>query len=281
MVAQAEGAWPRAETLAIAILADPTMLARRRRDAAFSIAAAQAARGRITDAERSLRDLIATMTAETRAYPYWAEMGRLLLSAASARGAGPPPAPAVGNYRDTTDWLIVRGLWRSANGNTDLARRDLRALRQRVVAKGDPTRNDISLLEASIASREGRWNDVVRLIGPSAWRGEPGFSGGGLTMRRWLVAEAHERARRPDSAAAYFELLVTPTRTVWWDQPSKGLVLSFVHHRLARLYAQIGHAERAKRHRQAFLETFTDPDPEFRALVAQARNQLPQVARGQ
>jgi hypothetical protein len=82
-----------------------------------------------------------------------------------------------------------------------------------------------------------------------------------------MVADAHERLSQPDSAIVYLEMLLEPTYPA---PPRLGFSVSFAHHRLARLYTEIGLDAKAREHREAFLDTFTHPDPEFEPMVEEA-----------
>lgn len=54
----------------------------------------------------------------------------------------------------------------------------------------------------------------------------------------------------------------------------RGLTRSFAHQRLVVLSARMGRFEDARRHREISSETFTNPDPEVRHLVDEAREAL-------
>ncbi len=57
----------------------------------------------------------------------------------------------------------------------------------------------------------------------------------------------------------------------------RGLFSSFAHHRLVLLYARMGRLEDARRHWKIFEDIFTNPDPELRPMVEEARQALVQV----
>jgi hypothetical protein len=59
-----------------------------------------------------------------------------------------------------------------------------------------------------------------------------------------------------------------------------GIPSSFTHFRLGRLYTQLEQYDRAEEHYLTFLETFTEPDPEYAWMVAEARAKLEELARG-
>lgn len=49
---------------------------------------------------------------------------------------------------------------------------------------------------------------------------------------------------------------------------------------MGRRYAERGDTEKAKDHYTTFLNTFTDPDPEYEGMVTEARAALEELARG-
>ena len=93
-------------------------------------------------------------------------------------------------------------------------------------------------------------------------------------MRRWLVADAYERMGKLDSAAVYFELLVTAKRIDWRAIMFRGLTHSFALRRLALLHSRMGNRDRARNYWRQFADTFTAPDPELRPMLAEARSAL-------
>lgn len=96
-------------------------------------------------------------------------------------------------------------------------------------------------------------------------------------MMRWLVAQAYESLGRPDSAAAYLELLLSPLGRVDQEYLARGIAFSFAHRRLVLLYARLGRLEDARRHWEIFKETLAHPDPEMRPLIEEARAALTSV----
>ncbi len=61
---------------------------------------------------------------------------------------------------------------------------------------------------------------------------------------------------------------------------ASGLTYSFAHRRLAKLYGKLGQRDRAEDHWLTFLDTFTNPDPEYEWMVEEARAELEKLARG-
>lgn len=173
----------------------------------------------------------------------------------------------------------MNGVWAAFAGDTITARRHLAALHARPVEERGPTWRTGTLLEAAIPVVRNDWDEVVRALGEAAFEGGGVGLFGDLGMRRWLVAEGYQRLGRLDSAVAYLEMLVTPTRTTWQDELTKGLTFSFAEFRLGKLYTQWGDYKRARRHYGIFLDTFTRPDTEYQWMVTEARQALVEAER--
>jgi hypothetical protein len=80
------------------------------------------------------------------------------------------------------------------------------------------------------------------------------------------VAEAYEHVGPPDSAAVAFERVLELPE-------SRGIAVSppYAHQRLVVIYARMGRREDAERHWREFSAAFTNPDPEVRRLLDEAR----------
>ena len=270
------GEWAAAESLGVALRADPTAAAVRRVRASIALASVHAAKGRISKAREAIES--ARGIASEQSFDDVATLSALLLRVASGlKTAGVTRAT---DAHETPAASVVRGLELAIAGDTVQAHRHLAAAHALTPRQQSEFRLVIALLEASIAAQGNRHGDVVRLLGPGAWRGEVTFAPlnlwGELALRRWLVADAHERLNHPDSAIAYFELLTTPTRSSGFEQMTRGLAYPFAHRRLALLYMRRGDSTRARQHWQALVDAMTDPDPELRPLVDEARRALRQ-----
>ena len=94
------------------------------------------------------------------------------------------------------------------------------------------------------------------------------------------MADAYTHLARPDSAIRYYELLVDPLWSARDEEFSfRGLVLPFAYQRLVLLSASEGRLADAQRHLKALTDMFTEPDPELRRLVDDARAALDHAAR--
>ena len=194
-----------------------------------------------------------------------------------SRGVAADPGDA-GHWDSTTAGLVTQGQWAAAEGDTTLARQLLATIRTR--SAPDLARQGFTpaLLQAWIAARAGRWQEVQQGLGSAALQGDATgyvqFQSAPLV--RWLVAEAYERLDRPDSAVAYFERAIAPpplggsSRNI----PYARMASSFGHRRLALHYARVGRLQDAKRHWGIFEQTFTNPDPELRPMIEEARHAL-------
>ena len=273
-LAMAAGDWGAAESLATVLRGSPTH-PDVRRIAGQHLAVVQAARGQVQASERTLRQ--GQSEAEAAEEKRWTNnfrWGRLQLALVTQGMAADPGDP--GRWESTTDALVTRGLWSAAAGDTISARRLLSTVRTRSAA--DLARQGFGpiLLEAWIAARTGRWQEVLRDLGPAALQGDA--TGYVLIqsppIMRWLVAEAYERLDRPDSAAAYFERAIASPPVGGRNFSDSRMAFSFGHRRLLLLYARMGRVQEARRHWEIFSSTFTHPDPEMVPLVEEARAAL-------
>ena len=66
----------------------------------------------------------------------------------------------------------------------------------------------------------------------------------------------------------------------WWDVLFMGIPYSFAQYRLGEHYAALGQREAAMKHYTAFLDTFTQPDPEYAWMVEEARTRVRDLMRG-
>jgi len=110
----------------------------------------------------------------------------------------------------------------------------------------------------------------------------------------WLAEEQHPRrhvalkvldpaiaqALGPDRFLREVDLAASAWTAFWLpDLRLRGLTHAFAHQRLVVLYARMSRLEDARRHWKIFSETFTNPDPEVRHLIDEAREALAEVER--
>ena len=181
-----------------------------------------------------------------------------------------------GRWDNTTAGLVTQGQWAAAAGDTASARRLLATIRTR--SAPDIARQGFTpaLVQAWIAARTGRWQEVQRELGSAAIQGEARgyvlFQSAPLV--RWLVAEAYERMDSPDSAAAYFERAIAPAPAGGVEFAYPRMASAFGHRRLVLLYARVGRLQDARRHWEIFQQAFTTPDPDLLPMIEEARQTL-------
>ena len=277
-VALAATDWPLAESLSTARANDPRLFVDAHALALLHLASAQAGRGALRTAGATLERAEALTRAEPElvSYQSLAERGRLVLAVLS-RGATPLPEDAWATDTSMAS-LLNRGLRAAIAGDRATASRLLGAARAR------PPRELIfqgaapALLEAWIASLEGQWSKTAQLLAPLARQpveiGQVDYPAG-LSLARWLLADAFERLGQPDSAAVYLEKVVSgPGSDPVESQLARGAAWSLTHHRLVLLYARLGRIEDAQRHWQVFTASVRTPDAEMQPMIAEARAAL-------
>jgi tetratricopeptide (TPR) repeat protein len=223
-----------------------------------------AVRGAIRDADAHLQSAVTLQHGRGSVLAPITLRNRILLTLMAGT---PVPRPEPWVERDTsTSALITRGYLAAASGDTSTARRLLEALRARSTTRFGAHGSTPAFIEAWIAARAGRWEDVVALIAQPARdgsdRGGAGMDRVGAPSERWLVAQAYEHLGRPDSAAAFYSRMLSPS-------PSFGS--SFARQRLVVLCAGMGRIAEAETQLTALERDFTRPDPEVRHLLDEAR----------
>jgi serine/threonine-protein kinase len=273
-----DGEWDELERLAEMLRDDPAATTGYRRIGARTVATTRLLRGQARSAREQLEE--DREFAERAGSPggsavfwsifaSWYTEGQLLpLSEHS-----PQDTRARGVY--------LRSLWSATTGDTATAGRELAQLMAHPDADLGLYGDIPAFLEAVIAAQGARWQEVVDLLGPGAARG---MDVGRLILstpripRQWLIAEAYRWLGRPDSAAAYFER-IAELKGAQTDIRYRASVYPFVHRRLAQVCTELGETSRAADHWTAFLDVFTDPDPELEFMVAEAREALADLAR--
>jgi serine/threonine-protein kinase len=269
MLAAATDQWSQADSLASAAAEEPSSPNWLRVQAVATAAAARAAYG---DVAGSARDLERAAAEAPPDIARWYDGSRLLLAQAAGRAAQPFPAGAKGDT--SAAGLVTYGVWEAAVGNLSGARRRLDRLRR--LSSEDRARLGYgpAFVEASVAASEGKWREVINLIGPAAVRGEHDSSlldrVGSLPLR-WQAAKAYAELGRPDSAAIMMELLLQPIRMPGNAFALRGLVYPFAHRWLALWYTALGRPDRAAIHWRAFIEALRAPDSELAPLLQEAR----------
>jgi len=275
-IATARADWPVVERLAHRFAADDTAHLEVRLVGEESLAITAAVRGAVEEADQALirssrwTDEIG-YPSETRSLAW----SRLLLRRISATTL---PSGAICADADTSlANLVVRGM--EAAGRRDV----LAAKRIAARVRENPAHRVLTLgaapavLESWIAGQGGDWERSRDLLLPVAQaRGEYGphdFAAGRVVIC-WQLADAFERLGQPDSAATYLAMALDstgpPTQVIY----QRGLAWSFLHRRLAELYARAGRADLAARHLDQFAREFTRPDLGLRTAVEDTRRRV-------
>jgi hypothetical protein len=205
MIAMAESRWAEAGTLAgkaLTVARTPSVM---RINAATSLASALAAQGKTAAAD----SLLENMVAESRgASARWYERARLALALSQRT------VPLRRNLlaSDTSSTAAhLRALWNAVAGDTVSARLHL----DRVRRTRDSAETIIRLTQAWIDLAAGQPQASLHRLSATAREGEHdpvGLDRPDNFLLRWTVAEAYERAGKPDSAIAFLRLLAEPTR---------------------------------------------------------------------
>ena len=270
--ATAAGHWREAESLAARAAADPESPPWFKPAAVTMWAGSLAARGAVTSADQVLR----SAEAEAQGVQVrWYQHARLLLKVASGRRTAPQSAALL---TDTTPGgLTLRGLTAAVSGDTAGARTALSRLQELGPVEKRRLGGGPQLIEAWIAVRGRQWGQAIELLGPTArWGEHDGSSPDQVASfaTRWLVADAYEQDGRLDSAAAYFELALAPTRLPFSHLALRGMVHPFAQRRLAILYEKMRRPDDAGRQWKALADDFITPDPDLKTLL-RGINQTP------
>ncbi len=269
--------WDEAERLASEMVADPARGARWQSEGLEVVASVRAAKGRVQEAVAALHQLIDTNHESGRAEGHRA--GQLSLLILTEVADLDPAAWRLEILQaDTTEQTrAISGLWAADLGDTALARAYRDGLPDSALGEFDrPDAQDalLATLDARLAGLTGDWDSAVRLLEPVTGGRSPRPGGVAAQLPRWFVATAEEALGRRDSAARYFSDLAAGYRLAFAEVLKFGLTYSFAHRRAAILYSQLGQNDLAMDHWRAFLDAFTQPDPDFEWMVEEARAEL-------
>jgi len=189
------------------------------------------------------------------------------------------PMDLGGRGRVEVTRYILHGVRESLLGDTVEARRV--AGRLRVMRDSATSRTFegafgpwFALMEAGPAYQSQDWQAVIQLLEPAATRiHEPkvGYQGGDDYLLWWLLADAHTGTGDLHSGARHLEAILERPRFRRDNWMLQGFIHPAARFKLAGLYARMGDVQAAREHYRIFLDTFTDPEPEFRWMVEEAR----------
>jgi serine/threonine-protein kinase len=209
---------------------------------------------------------------------------------ALAVGAGTEPGPSRLTEQDPTAVAsLVRGISMGLAGDLDGAKDVRRRLATRLTdswLERSVVGESVVVLEAVIAAGDGDWNTVREVLAPARdwnwpYRTFRGPKAGALAMQ--LLGEAYERTGALDSAGAVFNDLATPgwVYRMQGDANLAPALYSYAKFRHARVLTRLGRADEGRSAWIAFLDVFTDPDPEYQWMVDEANESLTRLAREQ
>ncbi len=96
---------------------------------------------------------------------------------------------------------------------------------------------------------------------------------------RFTLAEAHRARGESAEAAAHFDSLSRTHRLHWTDVPLFPSMRALAHERAGEAYLASGDTARAMEHLAAFIELWSDADPELRTRVETARRTIEEIFR--
>jgi tetratricopeptide (TPR) repeat protein/tRNA A-37 threonylcarbamoyl transferase component Bud32 len=268
MRATATNRWRDADSAGTAAATAPSSPAWLRVQATAVGASGRASRGAVRSADEMLAHASVDASPDVAR---WFYRVRALLALVSERSIPALPTKLV---TDTSPpGLVTAGLAAVLRNDTATARASLQRLSSALPGVQRRLGSGPTLIAAWLHARKGDWGQAAR-ISASAAQGEHDTAlldrVGSLSLR-WLAAEAFARSGRLDSAIAMLELAIKPERMPGNEFAQRGLVVTFAQRRLAQWYSARGSRDSAAKHWRAFLEAFTEPDPELAPLASEAR----------
>jgi serine/threonine-protein kinase len=275
-IAAHKNQWFQAEEQALAVVRDPAASVTHRGVSFELLSSVWTARGRVGSASEALQEWMQMEERLGRKAPYRvAQLDGLTLKVVSE--ADGEVWPLDGLEADTTEEArALMGLWAAELGDTLTARANLQDLPKEDLDEFERVSAQqalVALLEGRLSGLGGDWETAVRHLRPVSGTRAPRAYGRNQLLH-WVLGDAEERLGNLEAAAATFAGLAARRYFGEYDHRSVGLTYSFAHRRAALLYTQLGDHEKAIDHWRAFLEAFTDPDPEFEWMVEEARAEL-------
>jgi DNA-binding SARP family transcriptional activator/Tfp pilus assembly protein PilF len=266
-VAIASAQWDTVRRIALQFASDPGLGPGVRSRMYNVVAATQVAHGQIAAAWQTFREAELVLNDPFRFAISDVLIGIPTGARRSDRNTSMPEDTAAYHY-------YFRAVWHAWKRDGEAAKREIALFRTRLDPKHQAgLMSEADFLERwSIPGNEGLRN-LIDYLAPIAWGG--GFVVlGSNALQRWVVADAYERLGLVDSAAAYFDLLVRPTRIHFRQGEHTGFFHSYALRRLALLHERKGRRSLSRRYWQQFISVFTDPDPELRPLLVEAQTAL-------
>jgi tetratricopeptide (TPR) repeat protein/tRNA A-37 threonylcarbamoyl transferase component Bud32 len=247
----------------------------------ISLATLRETEGRLGDAERFLRDLMAS--GEGRRAPQDVFNAAAGIAEIDIRYRN-RPADAIAALAATVSrhpldslpaldrpYTDLARLYALA-GKPDQARRYLRDYESAVPASLRVGDFSLDLATGYVAEAEGRHRDAI-----AAYRKYNEESGGCSICGLYEIGGVYDRLGQPDSAlVAYEQLVTTPTMNRMY---ASGLTLAPSLKRLGELYEARGDRKRAVQYYEKFVALWKDADPELQPGVKEVRGRLARLAQ--
>ncbi|MGW8265571.1 MAG: BTAD domain-containing putative transcriptional regulator [Longimicrobiales bacterium] len=184
--------------------------------------------------------------------------------------------------RDEVTRYVLYGARESLLGDTLEARRvagRLKAMRDSATSRTFEGAFGpwFALMEAGPAYQRQDWPAAIQVLQPVVTRiHEPkvGYLGGDDYLLFWVLAEAHTGLGDLQAAARHLEAILERPRYRRDNWMLQGFIHPAARFKLAGLYVQMGNARAAREQYRIFLDTFTDPEPDFQWMVGEARRGL-------
>ncbi|MEO6461541.1 MAG: hypothetical protein ABIP29_00515, partial [Candidatus Eisenbacteria bacterium] len=261
-----EHAWDRADSVATAMGANPTLASLDRSYFLFPRA-----------------DLMVRRGQWTRAGEEYATAGRLFREEGTSRAANLLPWSELvladlrgrpGRAVEPSPDRVMLLFFTSFEGDSARVRAGARTLAAEFHPDVRP--EFLAGIEGFLAFREQRWAEAIRDLSPPArgsWMGGAHYE----RMRnraRWAVATAFERTGRPDSAAVYLGLILRPKQWALLTIYERSIYEPFVRRRLLRLALAQGRTDEARAQWDELLRAMTQPDAEARRFLDETSDAL-------
>jgi hypothetical protein len=194
-------------------------------------------------------------------------------------GSRGKPKVLEGRGRDEVTDFVLYGIRESLLGDTAEAKRVARRLQAMRDTATSRTFEGafgpwFALLDAGPAYQRGDWGAVLEILAPVEERiHQPRVGGlpGDDYLIWWLMAEAHTQLDDFHSAIQNLTSILERPRHRRKNWMLQGFIRPAARFKLAGLYQDLGNSAQARNHYRIFLDTFTDPEPEFQWMVEEAR----------
>jgi serine/threonine-protein kinase len=212
-------------------------------------------------------------------HPVWGVVLWMVRSLEIAPGGSPPP-PVPASLAKLPEGHLAQALRLAQLGEPAAARAEL----QKILPGADPELRPTGqrMLAAWDAWHHHRWAEVVDTLRHHAsvgLRSRPSFEETSRGQARWMVASAFVELGQRDSAAVYFEKLLSPPGNSQIQWSTVGFWEPYARCRLVEMYGTTGRLDDARREFDRVSEACTRPDPTIVAMIDRTRGILQSAGR--